>query len=127
MHPFGGADACKQWICGPGAHVSENRSEFGMSGSAKDKYLGSNMHPADALLELREEMKRLQEVEKQLRKIIIEDEQMRAGSWATAKIDCIMVKRLDRSKVEKLVKNMDDVITEVETIYVRVAKHSGTP
>ena len=105
----------------------KDRSEFEMSGSLEDRYLGSNMHPADALLELREEVRRLQEIEKKLRKTIAENEGMRVGSWATASVDCIMVKRLDRSKVEQVVEDMDAVVTEVETTYVRVKKTAGKP
>ena len=98
-----------------------------MTQDLRNRYLDGNMHPADALYELREELRMLDGIEKKLRAILADNEDMRVGDWAEAKVENVMVKRLDRTKVEAVVSDMSSVITEKETLYVRVKKVGKRP
>jgi NAD-specific glutamate dehydrogenase len=96
--------------------------EAAMTQDLRNQYLGGNMHPADAMHEVRKEIKKLQSIEKKLRKILVENEDMRVGEWAEAVVNLCMVKRIDHEKVRQVVADLSSVITEKETPYVRVKK-----
>jgi len=93
-----------------------------MTQDLRNRYLDGNMHPADAMHEVREQIKKLQSVEKKLRKILIENEDMRTGEWAEALVNVWVVSRIDHEKVRQVVSDLSTVITEKETPYVRVKK-----
>jgi hypothetical protein len=82
----------------------------------------SNVHPADALADIRAEIKALQVKENLLREALLKDGASLKGNAYEASIDTQKSNRLDQDKLTKALGNLDPYKSEHTTVMVRVKR-----
>ena len=82
----------------------------------------SNVHPADALAEIRSQIKALQVREALLREKLLADKSSLVGEAYEATIDHQKTTRLDQEKLAKAIGDLEPFKTESVLVMVRVKK-----
>lgn len=85
---------------------------------------GNNLPPADELVQVREEKKRLVRREQELREVMLTDEEARFGNDHEAYVDKRTERWLDRDLLKEKLGDLDAYKTEREITYVRTRRRS---
>lgn len=88
-------------------------------------YRQSNVHPADRLLELREQIKELQAKADATRNYLIENQDDLIGDGVEAVITTSTRKMLNREKLEAAFGDLSEYMDEVSSVFVRVKSRKG--
>ena len=88
-------------------------------------YRQSNVHPADRLLELREQIKGLQAKADAERNYLIENQDDLIGDEVEAVVATSTRKMLNREKLEAAFGDLSEYMDEVSSVAVRVKSRKG--
>jgi len=80
-----------------------------MTSNLSSRYLDGNMHPADALAEVRQQMAELKKIEAELREQILSDVSSRSGQMYKAEVVLSAQRRIDPAAVAELIGDMEKV------------------
>jgi len=93
-----------------------------MTKDLPNRYVDGNMHPADALASVREEIAELKKVEAKLREDILADPGIRKGDLYVAEVVSSEQNRICQKKIKELIGDVEKVKKPTEVTFVRVFK-----
>lgn len=93
-----------------------------MTNNLPNRYLNGNMHPADALAAVREEIAQLKKIEEELRDTLLEQPSDRIGQMYVAEVVLSAQSRICQKKIRQLIGNVEKVKKLVSVTMVRVKK-----
>jgi len=93
-----------------------------MTKDLSNRYLNGNMHTADALASVREEIAELKKIEAELRDEILSQPDNRVGDMYKADVVLSAQNRICQDKIKELIGDVDLVRKLVEVTVVRVNK-----
>jgi hypothetical protein len=93
-----------------------------MTQDLSNRYLNGNMHTADALASVREEIAELKKIEAELRDEILSNPHDRVGDMHKAQVVLSAQNRICQDKIKELIGDVDLVRKMVEVTVVRVNK-----
>jgi len=93
-----------------------------MTKDLSNRYLNGNMHTADALASVREEIAELKKIEAELRDEILSQPDNRVGDMYKAEVVLSAQNRICQDKIKELIGDVDLVRKLVEVTVVRVNK-----
>jgi len=93
-----------------------------MTSNLSSRYLDGNMHPADALVEVRQQMAELKKIEAELREQILSDVSSRSGQMYKAEVVLSAQRRIDPAAVAELIGDMEKVKKSFDVTFVLLKK-----
>lgn len=87
-----------------------------------NRYIDGNMHPADALASIRDQIAELKKVETKLRDNILADPAIRKGDLYLAEVTSSAQKRICQKKIKELIGDVEKVKKPTEVTFVRLFK-----
>lgn len=93
-----------------------------MTDNLFNRYLNGNMHPADALAAVREQMSDLKKIEAQLREHILCQPGDRTGSMHKAEVVLSSQRRIDPAAVAELIGDIEQVKKAFDVTFVLLKK-----
>ena len=95
-----------------------------MTKELPNRYVDGNMHPADALASVREQIAELKKVEAKLRDDILADPSTRKGDLYVAEVVSSEQNRICQKKIKELIGDVEKVKKPTQVTFVRVFKIS---
>jgi hypothetical protein len=93
-----------------------------MTNNLSNRYLNGNMHPADALAEVREQMAELKKIEAELRDQILSNQYDRSGQMFKAEVVMSAQRRIDPAAVAAMIGDIEKVKKAFEVTFVLLKK-----
>lgn len=93
-----------------------------MTNNLSNRYLNGNMHPADALADVREQMAELKKIEAELREQILSQPSDRVGSMHKAEVVLSSQRRIDPAAVAELIGDIEKVKKAFDVTFVLLKK-----
>jgi hypothetical protein len=93
-----------------------------MTKDLPNRYVDGNMHPADALASVREQIAELKKVEAKLRDDILADTSIRRGDLYLAEVVSSEQNRICQKKIKELIGDVEKVKKPTNVTFVRVFK-----
>mgnify|MGYP000376563679 CR=1 FL=1 len=93
-----------------------------MTQDLSNRYLNGNLHPADALASVREQIAELKKIEAELREEILSRPDDRAGDMHKAEVVLSAQNRICQNKIKELIGDVEMVKRPFEVTVVRLQK-----
>ena len=93
-----------------------------MTKDLPNRYTDGNMHPADALASVRDQIAELKKVEANLRQEILNDPSIRKGDLYVAEVMTSEQNRICQKKIKQLIGDVSKVKKPTDVTFVRLFK-----